>query len=109
MPAPLRFDLLACGTCGYDLQGLPLDGRCPECGKAYDKDHGINIRAVTADAETRRGTARRQGLWVTLIAAAVFVLILVILGGMLLNVRRTTPAPTPPPASPTPPSAPSPP
>lgn len=27
-----------CGQCGYDLTGLPSQGRCPECGNVYDID-----------------------------------------------------------------------
>lgn len=29
--------LIRCGECDYDRTGLPLDGRCPECGsrRAY--------------------------------------------------------------------------
>ena len=26
-----------CPTCGYALEGLPLEGTCPECGRAYDQ------------------------------------------------------------------------
>lgn len=27
-------DNRSCVHCGYNLRGLPLDGKCPECGKA---------------------------------------------------------------------------
>jgi len=30
-------DSTLCPRCDYDLQGLPLDNRCPECGLAYDR------------------------------------------------------------------------
>jgi hypothetical protein len=32
---PLRLD--RCASCGYQLQGLPTEGICPECGSAYDQ------------------------------------------------------------------------
>jgi len=27
---------LYCKQCGYDLNGLPAQGQCPECGQRYD-------------------------------------------------------------------------
>ena len=27
-----------CLECEYPLEGLPLDGHCPECGEAYSRD-----------------------------------------------------------------------
>ncbi|MBN1513679.1 MAG: hypothetical protein JXB13_16810 [Phycisphaerae bacterium] len=33
---------LFCGTCGYNLRGLPYSGVCPECGHAYNaSDHRL--------------------------------------------------------------------
>ncbi len=33
---------LFCGTCGYNLRGLPYSGRCPECGHSYNaRDHRL--------------------------------------------------------------------
>lgn len=29
--------LTACPSCGYSLEALPLEGRCPECGAEYDQ------------------------------------------------------------------------
>lgn len=34
-----------CGRCGYELIGLPKQGRCPECGQVYDlvKGSGLGV------------------------------------------------------------------
>lgn len=33
---------LYCGTCGYNLRGLPYSGLCPECGHRYNaRDHNL--------------------------------------------------------------------
>ena len=29
-------DAIFCVGCGYDLRSLPVDGPCPECGRAFD-------------------------------------------------------------------------
>lgn len=33
----LRYDSVRCAGCGYDLTGLPLRGRCPECGGLFER------------------------------------------------------------------------
>jgi hypothetical protein len=42
----------ACSECGYDLQGLPLETRCPECGTLND-EHS-SPRLVRAQRELSR-------------------------------------------------------
>jgi hypothetical protein len=48
-----------CPICGYSLQGLPGQGICPECGKAYDSSelilHGW-ARGKHANLANTRGT-----------------------------------------------------
>jgi len=40
---PLVESHAACRHCGYDLHGLPADGRCPECGTAVASSLGESL------------------------------------------------------------------
>lgn len=59
MPAP---DLAppTCGQCGYDLQGLAMRGRCPECGQPFDVLSG---RGVTTPLSQRQQRGDRAVFW----------------------------------------------
>jgi hypothetical protein len=56
---PLRLDL--CPACGYALEGLPEEGRCPECGVEYRPGlivlHGFGGGISTGRAKTAWTTA----------------------------------------------------
>jgi len=40
MPIELQDSTLLCESCGYDLRGLPLPHRCPECGRLAEQVFG---------------------------------------------------------------------
>ncbi len=42
-----------CGECGYDLTGLALVGRCPECGNEYDGHTRAGFGSHTAHRQAR--------------------------------------------------------
>ena len=52
---PAETDLL-CERCGYVLNGLPADGRCPECGTPLDES--VNYRRHPPAWERARGWAK---------------------------------------------------
>ena len=62
-----------CRACGYDLFGLPRDGRCPECGTPITQDEETSL--ATADPAWRSAVATgcRMDLWGLVAAAAVAV------------------------------------
>ena len=64
------FPAATCFDCGYDLRGLPLDGRCPECG-------------LPAEESARRRETLRL-LWV----AATGILAVLVIGGLEYAVDR---------------------
>lgn len=41
----LKGDGASCSFCGYNLRGLALRGRCPECGSLYDVGGAMEDRA----------------------------------------------------------------
>ena len=76
------FDQPTCRRCGYDLTGLPRQGRCPECGLVYDLDRGVGVRTAEHREQLHRLRRRRTGY---LIAGGV----LLVLGLGLLAVTRS--------------------
>src|SRR3954466_5845360 len=48
---PAESDIL-CEACGYTLNGLPEDGRCPECGKPVAESLGARRTAPAWERET---------------------------------------------------------
>lgn len=46
---------LSCSGCGYDLLGVAREGRCPECGQAYDVSigKGVTQRSAAMQAHDR--------------------------------------------------------
>jgi len=57
MPAP---GLERCPRCDYDLQGLPQEHRCPECGLAYDTASRVWRPAPPLASHRRRPSHRSQ-------------------------------------------------
>jgi len=51
-----------CGACGYDLGGLVIVGRCPECGAEYDGHtrSGFASHAAMQQARLDRHLARAR-------------------------------------------------
>lgn len=59
-PTPIRAPM--CIICGYDLQGLARDGRCPECGTPVEQSYLPDLLANRSPAYLRQ---LRSGLsWV---------------------------------------------
>ena len=51
-----------CERCGYSLTGMPMEGRCPECGEPVVKSLGADARFGTT-WERRAEVGRLQAWW----------------------------------------------
>src|SRR5688572_20683909 len=67
---PAETDLL-CENCGYVLNGLPDNGRCPECGKPTS-DSSPQRRSLPAWEAARGGLWRRPTAFITTSAEVLF-------------------------------------
>lgn len=66
-----------CAACGYDLSGLGEQGRCPECGEAFNQTSGEGLRGGPRDfAERQRRSERLARRLRTLALAGLAVVVL---------------------------------
>src|SRR5437762_1422152 len=64
--------LTFCPRCDYSLQGLPREGVCPECGRAYDQSFVIIRGYPASEHNDAAWMSGRFSVWsvVTFLAAA---------------------------------------
>jgi len=72
-----RIDLVECSKCGYDLTGLTVVGRCPECGQRY---HTRTGEGVFRSGDVRQRTERRMRHLRTILLGAATLMVMVLTG-----------------------------
>jgi hypothetical protein len=63
-----------CPRCGYSFEGLPAEGKCPECGLLYDRNH-IILFGWGRSAATARSSAT---LIISCLAAVLIAMLLIV-------------------------------
>lgn len=61
-----------CWSCGYELSGMPREGKCPECGSPFKLPEHTHDEREMLDGRAVSGRAWR---WVPLIVIMLFVLL----------------------------------
>jgi hypothetical protein len=56
----------SCLRCGYSLEGLGIDGSCPECGEPFFESH-----LVIAGVPRRASTGARQSIWTAILLGGI--------------------------------------
>lgn len=66
---------IGCASCGYDLRGLPLSGRCPECGRPVLESVRIGVDP-TASRLPRLRDPKKVGLGLVLLVGVMLLVAL---------------------------------
>jgi hypothetical protein len=66
-----------CANCDYDLAGLGIVGRCPECGQPFDRQSG---RGLTTDISKAMKRGDAIVFWVGIGFMLLLALLLITLG-----------------------------
>jgi hypothetical protein len=82
---PIRF-VDVCPECGYSLAGSPEEGRCPECGAAYDQSVFILHGAAMGD----RAKLINVRAKILAIILSVWAIVWLLVAGMLRDMPRLT-------------------